>query len=49
MAGWVGFKVSLIKAFQPHLLVFYGVVDYLSLDLGFSIITQNNKPKGGIL
>jgi hypothetical protein len=26
MAGGFGFKVSLIKAFQPHLLVFYGVI-----------------------
>jgi hypothetical protein len=36
MAGGVGFKVSLIKALKPHLLVFYVVVDFLSLDLGLT-------------
>ncbi len=41
MVGGFGFKVSLIKAFQPHLFVFYGVSKVFIAGFGYSLITAN--------
>lgn len=49
MAGRFGSEASLIKAFQPHLLVFYGIVDFLSLDMNIMLVCHDIKNRGDVI